>query len=67
MIEAEMIGYISSVGFPIAVATFLLLKLNNKIQEHTNILNAILIYLKTKKWGEPYDLWRIIIFIAESL
>jgi len=42
----EIIGYISSVGFPIAVAVYVLVRLEKTLKENTQAINAMLTYVK---------------------
>jgi hypothetical protein len=39
--EMDIVALISQVGFPIAVATYTLVRLNSTIGENTKMLNAI--------------------------
>lgn len=43
----EMIGYISSVGFPIAVAIYVLTRMEKTLKHNTDAIKAMLAYVKS--------------------
>ena len=53
--EFDIIQVISQVGFPIAVATYSLTRLNNTIQENTECTREMLILLREMKGAKIDD------------
>lgn len=46
MIETEMIGFISTVGFPIAITCYVLFRLEKNIKNNTDILTKLTILIE---------------------
>jgi hypothetical protein len=52
MVEVDIISAISQLGFPIAVATYALVVLNNTIRKNTEVLTKIAVKLDVPTQGD---------------